>query len=89
MAQTQSNWDYRGINSEGGLEDKDALLSAGFSCPHRADHLQLSATNFQIKTKEALGESGYCLTFIGQKLQVGKRKKQLMEEGILFKPAPS
>lgn len=38
------------------------MLSAGFSCPHKADHLQLSATNFQIKTKEALGEGVYCLT---------------------------
>lgn len=53
------------INNEEGPEDKDALLSAGFSCSHRADNLQLSATNFQIKTKEALGEGGYCLTLIG------------------------
>lgn len=43
---------------------KDVLLSAGFCCPHRVDRLQLSTTNFQVKTKQALGEDGYCLTLI-------------------------
>lgn len=40
------------------------MLSAGFSCPNRVDHLQLSATNFQVKTKQAFGKHGYYLTLI-------------------------
>ena len=43
---------------------KDGLLSAGFCCPHRVYRLRVSATNFQVKTKQALGEDGYCLTMI-------------------------
>lgn len=74
---------------------KDALLSAVYCYPHRIDCLQLSATNFQVETKQALGEDGYCLTLISdilynsahQKLQVGKRNEQLVEEGMLCKPA--